>query len=405
VLFRSCRIKIEDSHLIIENPWNSENIRLSFDLLKFDEIMDLNNIIIIPNYDAIVHLDTNRIEFIYGYLAPGEEPAKSIVNRKFLLNFEGNKLLCEYSEPTQRLMLIAKGFRRLPSDKDTIVPQIRAFRDIQQIEKYPQSVRQYFKDAIPRNFFVLPDKPIRELDFVNISRHINFIMRYYDRETPQIIIRKDENKLIGTIKPCRFINKEFPSELSINNLDEFMLQLIEVARDTTKIFSFVYYYQALEYASYCFIEKKKRSDLIKILKDPSIVCCDEEKITQLIGYLPGLIMEDEMKIQKVIEEDCDPRILWRDVNENIQYFSQKVLFEGGVEIPPLISSEITEDEWPTVWMPKTFNNITNIRNCIVHARERRNSNSIIPTITNSEKIIPYLALIERIVEQIIINRG
>ena len=53
-----------------------------------------------------------------------------------------------------------------------------------------------------------------------------------------------------------------------------------------------------------------------------------------------------------------------------------------------------------MWMPKTFDLLTKIRNVLVHAREKRESKGILPTRHNEAILRRYIPLIRRIAEQL-----
>jgi hypothetical protein len=69
----------------------------------------------------------------------------------------------------------------------------------------------------------------------------------------------------------------------------------------------------------------------------------------------------------------------------------------------ILSNDTNEESWASMWMPKTYDFITKIRNSLVHAREKRVSKVILPGIENSLLIEHYLRLMARIAEQVAIQ--
>lgn len=401
-----CKFSVEEDLFVIDNPWGSDDSRLAFPITAHEEIRDLNNVILNPQFDAVFHIDTNIIEFIYGYNDPEYIPFKLHADREFELNLNGVKCACRFGEPTERLLNIAKGFRRLPSETgELVVPQMLAFRDAQRLDKIPKRGQEYFEGKIARNFFVQPDRPFEEIDIELLARHINFANNYYDRRSPIIVIRKLDGAYPTEKKrPLQFTENVFPKSLALPFLDDFILQLIEVAGQTSPRFAFVYYYQVIEYAGFYFLDSRTKRDLRQLLRDPSLISCAEDKVAQLFSFLSDMSHGDDVKMKKVIEEYCDPKVIWREVLNDKIFFSSPVCFDGGFELSPLIADDTTEQTWSTMWMPKLYDHLTKIRNCLVHAREKRQSSVIIPTRPNTKKIESYVHVIARVAEQIALNK-
>lgn len=400
-----CKFAVENGSLFLQNPWGSEDCRLSYDLSDVESIKELNNLAFFPQFDAIIHVDSNEIEFIFAYIIPDQEPAQSYLNRKFTLHFDSVEYICRFSEPTTRLLDIATRYRRIPTDPGTmVVPQLRAFRDAQQPDKLSEGATAFFSNRVPRNFFLKPSHSVLDLKIEDIARHINLIMNYYDRSTPEIEMRKDNEDHHKRVKPKRFCENSFPNTLVLHRIDEYVLSLIEVARETEARFAFIYYYQVIEYAGFYFVDEKVRKSLKKFLRDPAMITCPEEKMHDLFAVLSDLAHNDEARRRKVIEECCDPNILWLEIENDRDCFCNELQLDGGFILSALISADTSQDSWATMWMPKLYDQLTKIRNCLVHARERRQSNVILPTATNNSHIKRYLPLIARIAEQIALKQ-
>ncbi len=405
---KHCKISAEEEKLIINNPWGEENIRLQIPIDDISFLEDLNNNILLnPQFDAIIHKDRNEIEFIYAYLDPENEEHKYIINRSFEFNYKGSVLNCRFSVPTERLFKIAKYIRLMPSEyRASNAMQIMSFRDVQRLEKLPKQAKDYFEKRVPISFFVSFENKITDCDLENIFRHINFILKYYDRYSPIIEIRREDTRLPHpVVKIRRFIESDFPKAVALNSIDDIILQLLEVAQESDPRFAFLYYYQVFEYAGFYYIDKKAKIELHNILRDPALITCAEEKVSMLFSCLADLHHNDEEKMKKVIEETCSPGELWGEIINNKAFFISEICFDGGFKLSPLISQDTTIDAWKTMWMPKLFDQVTKIRNCIVHAREKRINIVILPTRNNTILINSFLPLIRRMTEQIAIRFG
>lgn len=402
-----CKFTMEASNFVLQNPWGSESCRLSYNLEDSDAIKELNHLAFRPPFDAIIHVDTNEIEFIYGYLLPDEEPTKAHCDRIFNLHFDGVDFTCRFDNPSDRLLEIAGRVRWLPAEpSEEVVSQLRVFKEAQRTDKLPESAAAYFAERVPRSFFVKANRPVLEVKIEDVARHMNFVMHYYDRRTPFIEIRQDATKgQCKQVHPRRFCEGVYPSSLALNRIDDFILQLLEVARRTSPRFAFIYYYQVIEYAGFYFVDEKVRKSLKRFLRDPSMITCPDEKVQELFVTLSDLAHSDEIRMRKVIEECCDPSALWLEIENDREFFCNELLFDGGFILPALISANTTKEAWAAMWTPKLFDQITKVRNCLVHARERRQSNVILPTTSNNCRIERYLPLITRLAEQIALKNN
>ena len=192
--------------------------------------------------------------------------------------------------------------------------------------------------------------------------------------------------------------------MAAHEIDDFILQLIDVAKSSSPRFSFIYYYQVIEYAGFYFVDEKAKKEIRQFLTDPAMIMCPEEKVCELLTVLSDLQLHNDIKMRKIIEEYCDPKIVWKEVENDISFFSEQIVFDGGFQLSELVSKDMSVDTWKTMWMPKTFDQLTKIRNSLVHGRERRQSQVIHPTLQNSQLIERYLPVISRIAEQIALSK-
>lgn len=402
----SSKCSIDGETITIEKPWASECSSLVFNIKNTETIKSLNNFIFPPYFDMAIHIDTNIAELFFGFIPPDKDPYKQYINHEFEFYFDGVQYECSYKNPSEQFYEIVKSFKRIYNDaEDLVVSQFKIYQYSINIENLPPSAKSFFSKRVAKNFFIKASKPFSEINIVKLARNLNFAMRYYDRRAPVIIIRAEkevdqENK----IEWSRFIEKKFPASISIEPLDDFILQLIEVARITNYRFALLYYYQVIEYAGFYFIDNKAKKDLRQLLRDPTMISCEEDKLTQIFTFISDMNHADDAKMKKVIEEYCNPLVIWNEVVNDKDFFTQPIKFDGGFEIPALIFKDTTIDAWKTMWMPKVYDNITKIRNCLVHAREKRQCNVIAPTKSNNNKIKRYLPIIARIAEQITLNK-
>lgn len=390
------------STLLIDSPWGREDSRIKFVKEESDFIADLNNLVLNPMFDAIIHSDLKKMEVAYGYLDPKDEESSALIKRTFNLNFERREYCCEFTQPSERFMRLAYHFERLPTvDSELSMRQLVMFRDAQkqETELHPRQ-KKFFEGRIPCNFCITAINGFSGVNLEKLARHINFVLFYYDRLSPVISIRQVSEKS-NKHPPVQFIEGEFPCSFVLAEpIDDIVLRLLDVAVVSEPRFAFIYYYQVFEYLGYYYIDGKARSALKNAFRDPSLICGGEEKLDDLFSIFSELNQNDEAKMRKVIEEHCDPRITWKEIKNDLDFFSAVQTFEGGFVAQSLIGKDISEETWGAMWMPKTFDLLTKIRNVLVHAREKRESKVILPTKRNNEILQRYIPLIRRIAEQL-----
>lgn len=398
---KHCEISIDEKHIVIEKPWGGDDLRLKIDIDDQEFIKDINNIFFNRRFDAIFHIDTNTIEFIFSFLNPRNDNDKSFMNRDFVFHFNGNEYKSYFSVPSSRLYKLASASERVPSDGGIrSITQLAPFKDFQKLDTLPKSLQNFFEGREPRSFFIEPNEDISTIDIVEIARHLNFITSYYDRKSPVINIHDDEILEEEKYKPKRYLEDEFPKAFLVHQIDDIILKLMEVARMSSPRFAFLYYYQVFEYAGYYYMDEKAKVSIRKFLKDPAIINCAEEKVTELFSVLSDVNHNDDVKMTRVIEEHCDPRSIWSDVSHDLEFFSTETTFDGGFQLKPLISRDTTCDSWNSMWTPKLYNYLTKIRNSLVHARERRENKVILPTKQNNTKLERLIPIISRLAQQV-----
>ena len=227
-------------------------------------------------------------------------------------------------------------------------------------------------------------------------------MQYYDRQTPSILIHSPNCLLEEPFKQLQFISPDFPAKIASNLKDSFLLDLALAAHQAETRLQFLYYYQVLEYAAFYFLDYEVRNKLLKIIATPDIHSDPEKYLSRLFDAMTDIKQSDEAKIVKVVETLCLPEIIWKEIENNLPFFSKRQEFAGGFVIEPFISENITLETFTNMWIPKTPDSLRKIRNALVHSRENRQGLLISPSRENDLKIRPWTSLIRRIAEQIII---
>jgi hypothetical protein len=400
-----CEITVNETELLVDKPFGSNDSQLCFPISDSEIRTILEHISFKPQFDAIFHHDTNSIEFVFSYLDPKSKRSQGYIDRSFQFACGGLTHTCSFAEPTSRLFKIAAAFKRISTNEGNNAGfQLSEFRDAQRLEKLPERAKIYFEGRVPRSFFVHLSCPIEQVNIASLAGQINFLMEYYDRQTPQIEIRREQEEKEERIKgPLRYISDSFPNNLIARPADEVTLKLLQVASASEPRIAYLYYYQIFEYAGFHYIDAKAKSAMMKVLRDPAIVDNLALRIGDIFTTLSDVAHNDDVRMKKVVEELCDASILWKEIAHDKHFFSSDVDFVGGFRLSALISADLSEEGWTKMWHPKLFDHLTKMRNCLVHARERRESKVILPDKENDNRIGRYLPLLRRMGEQIAIG--
>ena len=165
---------------------------------------------------------------------------------------------------------------------------------------------------------------------------------------------------------------------------------------------FIYYYQILEYAAFYYVDDSIRRNLLRIVCTPDILSNPEKYISRILDAVSESRQEIEAKIEKIVYSSCTPDVIWSELQQNIAYFTTRQEFEGGFVLEPFVCEDTTLETFTTMWHPNTAVTLRHIRNALVHGRERRGGPIITPTRDNEVKIRPWLPIIRRVAEQVII---
>ncbi len=399
-----CSLSVVNGEFHIDSPWGSEDCRLVFNADDEASLTHLSTIMLDPKFDAIIHRDDRLVEFIFTFLHPDDETSKGYIDRVFNFCFLNDEYKCFFREPSKELFSMARAFRRLPSEGPNVtVPQMLAFRDHQRFDRLPDSNKKYFEGKQPRSFYIQLPRNYNDIDMVRLAQHLNFIMRWYDRESPEIIIRSVTTDAAKKVKPQRYFQDSFPETISLRQIDDVILTLINVAKEAGARFSFLYYYQVIEYCGYYYLDDKIRKTLKRVLRNPSVVNCGDGSVEEIVEIFSDISHTDESKMKKVLEENCSPKVIWKEIEHDKGFFAANLSFDGGLELKSLISSDVNEQTWCTMWTPKLFDHLTRIRNGLVHAREKRETKCILPTRRNNGIIKRYIPILDRIAGELAIN--
>ncbi len=394
--------EVEENKIHIRNLWNDDSFFLRFD--NNDDLNFLNELLFPEELMAIYSLSDGFIE-VFAYPL---DPEEDLIKRKFNFNYKGKEFRCRWKNPTIAFEKIANAFREDKEESRTYYRNLRTFRDFYKRKELPEFMSKYYEDKEPFNFFIEGDFSVIKEEIVDFCKALNFYMSYFDRETPNIQIFSKTYKKENFNLPCYTLFENFPETINATEIDSILLDIISVANTSrNNRLSFIFYYQILEYASYYFLKSDIKYRLITLLKKPDISFKSEEYSKTIIEEFKNHFKnnDDKAKLDILISEHITLNDIKIELEKNIDYFSRKIEFEGGFYIDPIMKNDLKGiTQLPENTIKSIKENIVNIRNSLVHLRESRENKVIFPTEKNHDLLTPYLYILRRISEKIVIDR-
>lgn len=396
------QVEKQKGHYFVINPWNDESIQLyipdSPQKIRKPLIDALNNLILPPRFTALYHVDLKLMEFIYTVVAE-DDPT---ISREFEFTLDGESYTCSFGNASGRLILLSSCFLRTDKITRTEYRNLLEFRGYLQQKSEPYSKADIYEGLKPTSFYIKGFDEYKEDSIIEISKHINFFMHYYNRDTPHIVIHAPETATELVEKPVGLIEGTFPPNISARRQDPFLLDLVLAAVRVETRLQFIYYYQILEYAAFYYIPSEVKRNLMKILATPDILSNPDKYISRILETTESTRQDDESKINKTIRDACCLDIIWKELQQNKSYFSEEQSFDGGFTQGPLISENTTFEEFCGTCYPKIPDSLRHIRNALVHGREKRAGYVISPTERNNLLLKPWRDIVRRMTEQVII---
>ena len=338
------------------------------------------------------------MEFIYDLLDQ-DEPCLS---RRFEFTLDGKSYICQFGEASDRLLILARSFVHV-KESSTNYRNLVLFREYANyIAKKRSSSGDVLIDLKPVSFYVSGFLDLEESRPEELSKHLNFFMQYYDRDSPYIIIHPPTAEPLESPKQLQFIETSFPDKISTRLQDPFLLDLAMVASTVHRRLQFVYYYQILEYAAFYYVEDEVRRNLRHVLSTPDIQSNLDRHISRILDIVPAMRQDDDARISKTIENTCQCETIWKELQQNMPYFTKTQEFDGGFVLEPFVSEETTLESFRPMCYSKLPQTLRIIRNALVHGREKRFGRVIHPTPRNDQLLTPWITIARRVAEQVII---
>jgi hypothetical protein len=377
----------DNSILIVKNPWGDE--ALVFTIPKDDPqtLFDVLNAVLLPHqFSGLWHTDSKDFEILYTALPLGGEQS-AMKDRKFVFTFRGKDYTCEFMRSSDRFLCLAEHVQPIsPSAKHRNIPSyqyyVHAEKGIGGAVKIP--------DMSPISFW------IRNFDWedetaVALCRHLNFYISYYDTASPTIDIHAPTQE--GGEPRERYIAGSFPKTIVATELNSNLMHFWAGTRGGDVFRRFLYSYQILEFASFYYVEDNIKRAVKMALSTPHIKDEMDQVIIEVIDSVRESKIWEGTKMNSLLKEVVDPKLIWREVEKNKDYFCKTIEFDGGFILKPLVVEKTTIETFVHDWHDKFNGTIRGIRNALSHGKEQSMSSVIAPTASNFANIQPWTALI------------
>lgn len=370
-------------HAVILNPWADDSVQIRLRESSDELVEALNNVRFPVRFSAIWHTDSDDLEFIFAPLPPDY----FVRNRSFDFGWRGRTLHCEYCEGSNRLRAIADAFRAgAPTS-------LNGFRNLPGINRHSKAQKLSPGSDLATRFTVISfwirQVGCSEAEIVELARHLNFYMFYFDRRTPRVLIHDEPAKEAAPKKSSEDSASPFPKSVAARRLDPYLLDLWETATAGDSFKRFLYSYQVLEYGAFYYIQEAASQGIRKILGWPDLPSRPGEAVRLILEATAANRMEDESKIVALMKQIVDPATIWSEMGPELGIFSADIRFDGGFTLDALVKPGWTFDDFRSAWIPKLPDSFRKLRNALVHSREARMAAGIPPSSANYKRIEPW----------------
>lgn len=328
------------------------------------------------------------MEVIWTYL-----PASSdYVGRRFEFRFNDRIYKCEFTKASDRLMQIAASARPIDS------PTATYYRNLLNLAVRPPVPAQWTATS-----FWIYEVDWNEDEIVDLARHLNFFMKYFDRESPYIMIHEESREAPLSSTSIRFIAGSFPATIAARHLDPHLLGLWESTLEAADVFRrFLYNYQVLEYAAFYYVHEAVFQTIKRVISSPDAPARISDAAKQILDAVVDYRVDDETKLVTVVRQIVDPAVLWSEIEANRDFFSRDLEFEGGFILTALVRPGWSLEDFKAAWIPKFPDSLRWLRNGLVHAREARVAKTIMHTRGNYLQLRPWASLASLAASQVMV---
>lgn len=385
---------------IIKAPWGDPSLAIEISNEHDPIIKALTNVYLPEKFTGIWHRDTQLFEIIFT-ADPMPPVWHDLGDRTFNFKYKGQEYGCEFRRSSDRLLLIAE--RAQPK-----APTRTLYRNLLSFQFYvfaEAGHRGYLKrpNAVPLSFWI-SGITWNDDEVIDLARHLNFYMTYYDNVSPLIIIHTPESESAASRPAVRFPFDEFPKTISARNLDTNLIHFWAAAREGDPVRRFIYCFQILEYAASYFIEENVRRAIRRSVAAPNAADNIDKVTQQVIEALAENRIGEPQKFEALLKATVDPGMIWKEIESHLAFFTSPTTFEGGFVVEPIAKLGWTAADFAVAWCPKFPSTLRNIRNALSHGRDQRMGAVITPTAANLARLQSWVPLIAVAAREVMVYR-
>jgi len=371
----------------VEAPWGDRSVALLIDYgdkpINQPVVDALNNLVLPERLTALYHKDTRDLEVIWtAYKLPDED--KDLANRKFTFRYAEADIICEFGRSSGRLLALADRAMYL-SVSET------GFRNLQ---SFTSSLRKQEKDTRhgePLSFYIR-GIDWREEETLQLIRHLNFYLRYYDLRSPYVLIHSPKDQTAIKEK-SRYIEGTFPPVVMSRKLNQTLLQFWIAAYDQDVPTRFLLHYRILEFVASYHLQEDQRNAFKRVLSTPHILSDLDKTIDTLAGIIREDTRHDIVRFAKTFEELVDSDRIWKEICLNGEAFTKDLDLDGGFHLKALVANTKSKDAFGPKGMENVARYLRDIRNGLAHGGQAQSGRLILPTSRNFKKLVPWVHLI------------
>lgn len=385
--------------LVIASPWGDPTLVLSLPDMHADAVALLNRVRLPESLSAIWHEETKDLEVIWTAYRLSKSQLE-VSERCFSFEYKGKAYECSFGESSEELLAIAKMAQIASNPSHTFFRNLQSFMKFSEASEKGELPRSLEK---PRSFWIhkADFDEVQIIDFIN---QLNFYLVYYDAQSPTIIIHPiDETK---SQPRNRYVQGNFPKKIVVaKDLDSTLLQFWAATAHENEMLRFILFYRIIEYVSSHYLDAAVRERLKRIISDPTAADRIDDSLSKVINAFEGSKLEEVPRFNKLLTVAVEPKILWKEIENNRECFESATQFEGGFEISALIARGQNESSWNTNSVEQFGHKIRQLRNALAHGKDQQSAKVILPSVKNMHLLHPWNNLIAAAAAEVILYDG
>jgi hypothetical protein len=374
--------------LAIKTPWGDESLALKIPDVGNALAKTLEHVLLPERFTALWHEDSKELEVVWT-ASPLVQPWIEVENRKFEIARDGKTYVCEFSASSDRLVTIAKHAIAISSS-------VTNYRNLLSYKQWDKAKADASNKA--RSFWV------RNIEWdenavLDLVRHLNFYMTYYDHLSPTILVHSPKVEA-AMQRRARYAHGKFPSKIDTKSLNEFLLYTWEATREGDAARRFLYAYRVIEFASFTYMESEVRSQLRKLLSTPHALD-DIHAVADAVAAVTHSKWDDFTKFANLIQNAVSPALIWTEISGNMKSFTAETKFDGGFVLSPLAAEGCRQQD---IQMFTLARHLKDIRNALAHGRDQKTGLVIAPTTRTFQLLTPWAHVASVVAGEIILYK-